>query len=198
LVGYGAPAQIDTTIAEIRSGGVCGPVRIENAVAVARSIGEDDGETTVFVQDEGGGDYSGIVVFMPSSYLAIEAGDLVTAIGSVSDYYGLAEIYVGTENSGIGVVEDGGGPVASVLAEVPSDWEPYESTLVTLQGVTSVSDEEYGAVYTDWGVYVDNLLYNHDGENGTVWTSVTGALYYTSYDDIPTWNVEPRDANDLQ
>lgn len=197
LVGYTAPSQIDTTISAIRQEGVCGLVRLENVVAIAPSLGADEGETQVFVQDAGGGEYSGIVVFMAASHVAVAAGDLLTVIGEISDYYGLAELYIPEGEGGFGVTTGGGIPVASVLDEVPADWEPYESTLVTLGNVSAVTDEEYGAVFTDWGVYVDNLFYDHPGDNGSVWSSVTGPLYFTSYDDIPTWNLEPRDADDL-
>lgn len=197
LSGYTAPEQIDATIRDVREGTVCGTVRLENVVAIAPGLGEDDGETTVFVQDAGGGEYSGMVVFMPSQYVAVNAGDLLTVIGEVSDYYGLAELYIPDAEGGFGVTSGGGEVVATELTEIPTDWEPYESGLITISNVSAVTDQEYGAVFTDWGVYVDNLFYDHDGDNGTTWSSVTGALYYTSYDDIPAWNLEPRDASDL-
>lgn len=201
LVGYTAPAQIDTTIAEIRQGLVCGIVRLEEVVAISSSLGSADDETTVFVQDAGGGEYSGIVVFIPSTHLDIAPGDLVTVIGSVSDYFGLAEIYVPEGEGSYGVTSGGGTPVASVLTEIPADWEPYESTLVTLQNVTATSStsdtDAYGAVSTDWGVQIDNIFYAHETNTGTVFSSVTGPLYYTSFDDIPVWSVEPRGADDL-
>ncbi len=196
LEGYVEPGQVDTTIAEIRRDAVCGKVRVENAVATSPSWGEDDGETSVFIQDEGGGDYSGIVVFIPSTFVDIQPGDVVTVIGDVSDYYGLAEIYVGDE-SGYGVTMGAGTPVVTEITETPSDWEPYESALVRLTDLTAVTDMEYGSVLTDKGVYIDNLFYDFDGEKDSVFESVTGPLYYTSYDDIPNWLVEPRGADDI-
>ncbi|MBM4367710.1 MAG: hypothetical protein FJ102_15975 [Deltaproteobacteria bacterium] len=196
LEGYEAPSQLDTTITEIRRDSVCGKVRVENVVATAPSWGEDDGKTWVFAQDPGGGEYSGIVVFYPEAFVDVQAGDLLTVVGDVSDYYGLVEIYVGDEGD-FGTTSGGGEPVATEITEIPSDWTPWQSALVTLSELTAVTDLEYGAVLTDQGVYVDNLFYNFDAEEGTFFSSVTGPLYYTSYDDIPTWLVEPRDANDV-
>jgi predicted extracellular nuclease len=197
LSGYADPERIEVSVRDIREGGVCGPVQISDAVAVSASWGEDDGKTSVFVQDEGGGEYSGIVVFNAGEFVDVQPGDLVTVSGEVSDYYGLAEVFVGADSGGMGIIEGGGTPVSTDITDAPADWEAYESVLVTVHDLTAVSDMEYGAVFTDKGVYVDNLFYDFDAENGTSWQSVTGPVYFTSYDDVPQYLVEPRSGDDV-
>lgn len=192
---YTAPEVVDTTIHAVRADGVCGPVRLTDVVATAQSFGEEDGRTYVFVQDAGGGEYSGLVAFSPAGFTAYAAGTTFEIVGDVSDYYGLVEVYVGDTGSltATGTAE----PVVTVVPDGITDWMPWQSALITVQTVTAVTDEDFGAVLTDKGVYVDDLLYGFDAQNGDSWASVTGPLYYTSYDDVPQFLVEPRSAADL-
>ncbi len=199
LAGYTAPEAIDTTIREIRQDGVCGPVRVTGVIATAPSYGEDKDRTYVFIQDAGGGEYSGIVAFSPAGYTAYDVGTTFTIEGSVSSYYGLAELYVGDTGSltATGDAE----PTASVITDPVTDWMPWQSALVTIPDVT-VADAStlttYGTVLTDKGVYVDNLFTLYDAEDGTHWSSITGPLNYTSYDNVPQFLVEPRTTDDLK
>lgn len=192
---YTAPEVLETTVHAIRADGVCGPVSLTGVVATAASFGEDKGRTNLFVQDAGGGEYSGIVVFDPSGYVEHPVGTTFDVVGSVSDYFGLMEIYVGDIGTltATGTAE----PTVTVITEAVTDWMPWQSALISLSDVTAVTDEDFGAVLTDKGVYVDDLLFSFDAQNGDHWATVTGPLYYTSYDDIPQFLVEPRTAADL-
>jgi hypothetical protein len=198
LVGYAAPETMDTTIHAIRAEGVCGPVRLTDVVATAQSYGEDKAHTYLFLQDAGGGEYSGIVAFQPAAFTAYEAGTTFTVEGSVSDYYGLTELYVGDTGTltATGTAE----PVATVITDEVTDWLPWQSALITLPDVT-VADAtdltKYGTVLTDKGVYVDNLFIQYEAEDGMMWSSITGPLFYTSFDDVPQFLVEPRTEADL-
>lgn len=195
LAGYTVGATLDTTIHAIRADGVCGPVHVTGVVSTSRSIGEDDGETTIFVQDAGGGEYSGLVVFNPDAWAEYAAGTTFDVTGSVSNYYGLIEIslFGGGTMAATGTAE----PTTTTVPTDVTDWTPWQSALIQLDSVTAVNVDEWGTVLTDRGVYLDNLFMNFDAEEGATWTSVTGPLYYTSYDDVPQFLVEPRSADDL-
>lgn len=119
--------------------------------------------------------------------------------GNVSEYFGLTELYVADASS---IVDLGPGvePAPLVLDAAPTDWEPYESALVTIVDVTAVSDEDYGKVLTDMGASIGDLFFDWDGRSGDHWSSVTGPLYYTDYTaDGGTieWTVEPRAADEM-
>jgi hypothetical protein len=197
LGAYSEGEVVDTTVQAVRAGEVCGRVRLAGLVSSAPSFGEDDGRTYVFAQDPAGGPNSGIMLFTPAGFTAHAEGTEFEAVGSVSNYFGLAQIYVGDNGTltatGTGVAQP------TVVPAGVTDWYPYQSTLVTLENVVSTSDiDAHGAVLTDAGVYIDNLFYDFAAENGTTWASVTGPLYYTNYDDVPEFLVEPRGAADLQ
>ncbi len=192
---YAAGEVIDTTVRGIRADGICGPVRVTGVVSTAPSFGEEDERTYLFVQDAGGGEYSGIVAFNPDEYTGYDAGSVFDVTGTVSNYFGLIEIstYGGGTLTETGAAEP---TVDTVPADV-TDWLPWQSALVQLDNVTAVNVDEWGTVLTDHGVYIDNLFLNFDAEEGSTWSSVTGPLYYTSYDDVPQFLVEPRSADDL-
>lgn len=184
------PDAVDASCADVQLG-ICGPVRVTDAVVTSEAW-EDDNGGYFFVQDEGGGEGSGLLVFLEDLSYDVAIGDTVTVSGSVNEFYGLTELKV----TDLADVQTTGTstPVVTVLATAPADWESYESCLVTLMDVTATSDEEYGEVTTSAGISIDDLFYAFDGANGTHWDSVTGPVYY-SYE---TWKIEPRSASDLQ
>lgn len=193
---YTAGAAVDTTIHAIRLGEVCGPVRVSGVVATAASYGESKEETSIFVQDPGGGEFSSLLAFSPSEHVAYEAGTTFDIAGDVSNYYGLIEIFVGdiAGISATGTAE----PVADLLVEAPADWLPWQSALVTITDVTATSaQDEFGVINTDKGVYLDDLLSTFEANNGQTWSSVTGPVFYTSYADAVKFLLEPRSAADL-
>jgi predicted extracellular nuclease len=186
------PETIDASCADVQAG-VCGSVRLTDAVVTSNDWTDDNG-TYFFVQDEGGGEGSGLLVFLPDLEYDVSVGDTVTVTGTTNEYYGLTELKVtdlaNVETTGTSV------PVVTIVAEVPADaadWEPWESCLVTVGDITATSDEAYGAVTTDKNISMDDVLYAFDAANGDHWDNVTGLVYY-SYE---TWSLLPRSASDL-
>lgn len=187
--------QADTvyaTCADVQAG-VCGSVMVTDVVVTSNDWTDDNG-TYFFVQDEGGGEGSGLLVFLPDLEYDVSVGDTITATGVASEFYGLTQLKV----SDIANVETTGTsvPVVTVVAEVPADaadWESWESCLVSVGDITATSEEAYGAVTTDKNISLDDVLYAFDAANGDHWDSVTGLVYY-SYE---TWSLLPRDASDL-
>jgi len=189
--GYTEAEAIPATAAAAQRDGACGPVEAE-LVATSPVFTDEDG-AYFFAQDEGGGEYSGILVFVEDAEeLAVEPGWKGTVTGTVNEFYGLTELKLADE---AGLVETGtAAPVASVLTEPPADWEPWESCLLTLTGVEVTSDEAYGQVATNWtDLFVDDLLYDFAAGEGDSWSTATGPLWY-SYNE---WKLVPRDASDL-
>jgi len=147
-----------------------------------------------FVQDPGGGAYSGVYVYLGTELVDVQEGDELTITGAVTEYYDLTEISV---TSASDVVKTGSGTVvATSMSSTPSDWEPYEGVLVTLQGlrVTSVPDK-YGEADTSFGVTMDDMFFYWDDAygQGDSFTSVTGPLMYT----YSAYKLEPRDNADF-
>lgn len=194
LVGHVAGEPIEATVADVQQGSICGSVTLSDVVVTSPVFG-DSGEGTFFVQDKGGGPYSGIAVFAKDFTPDVSVGDTVDVSGAPSEYYDFTELVVnGSENvATTGTFE----PVSVDLAAAPEDWEPYESCLVTLLDVEATSDEDYGQFTTNFDIFVDDLFFDFSASNGDSWASITGPLYYTSYDDVPEWKVEPRQAGDL-
>lgn len=196
LGAYTDGEVIDTTVQAIRAGEVCGPARVSGVVSSAASFGEDDDRTYIFAQDPAGGPNSGIMVFSSDGFTAYDEGTTFDVVGSVASYFGLIQLYVG-ENGSITATGTGTAEPSLVTAE-ETDWLQWQSVLVRLENVTAVTGiNEYGQVQTDAGVFIDNLLYDFSAEEGTTWSSVTGPLYYTSYEDVPEYLVEPRYSADL-
>lgn len=194
---YTAPAAVDATVAEVQSGAVCGPVTLRGVVTTSPQFGSDN--TTFFASDPAGGLDSGIAIYTKGGAGALAAGRSIDVTGNVSEYFGLTELYVADASS---IVDLGPGvePAPLVLDAAPTDWEPYESALVTIVDVTAVSDEDYGKVLTDMGASIGDLFFDWDGRSGDHWSSVTGPLYYTDYTaDGGTieWTVEPRAADEM-
>lgn len=135
-------------------------------------------------------------MFSPVAFTAHPAGTVFDVTGTVSNYFGLMEIFVGDTGS---ITPTGTGSVGTTtLAADEPDLLQYQSMLVKFENVTAVTGiDDHGQVQTDAGVYIDNLLYDFSAEEGTTWSSVTGPLYYTSYDDVPEYLVEPRNSADL-
>lgn len=196
LGAYAEGEVLDTDVYAVRAGDVCGPVRLSGLVSSAASFGEEDDRTYIFAQDPAGGPNSAVVVFSPAAYTAYEAGTMFEVTGSVSNYFGLIEIFVGDTGA---ITPTGTGTIVpEVVSADETDWLQWQSVLVQINDVTAVTGiNDYGAVLTDAGVYIDNLLFDFDAEEGTTWSSVTGPLFYTSYEDVPEYLVEPRNSADL-
>ncbi len=146
-----------------------------------------------FVQDSGGGEWSGMFVYLGSVETDVTTGDEITVTGAVTEYYELTELSV----ADAGDIEKTGTctPAATTLQAAPSDWEPYESVLLTVLDVGVTSDaDDYGQLATDFGgMVIDDMFYTYEGGAGDTISSITGPLNF-SYDE---YKIEPRDAGDV-
>lgn len=190
LVGYTGGGSSAATVYDVQTGGSCGTVELGGLV-VTSPVAFDGEDSTVFVQDEGGGEYTGVAVFVPGVELDLSVGDVIDVTGSVSEYYGFTEVFV-ADASGVSVVDGGATPVATDLDAAPDDWEPYEGCLLTLADVEVTGDEDdYGELPTNYEVLLDDLFVDAGGD---AWSQVTGVFLY-GYED---WRLAPRTAADLQ
>lgn len=182
-------ATVDATCAEIQAG-VCGAVSVYDVVVTSETWSDEDGEH-FFVQDEGGGEWTGLTVVVSSGTPNVHIGDTISATGATTELFGLTQLVLASADD----IEVTGSstPVSTVLTEIPTDYESWESCLITMTGVDVTSDESYGEVTTSWGVSVDDTFYAFDAVNGDHWDSVTGPVTYS----YSTWKIEPRDASDL-
>ncbi len=180
------------TVNEVQTGAVSGIVTLENVVATSVSVSGKG----FFVQDAGGGEYSGIYVYTDTTAVTVAVGDVLTITGEVDEYYDLTELKV---TDAADVVKSGTASVtATTLSAEPSDWEPYEGVLVTISGGLSLTGDadSYGVAATSWSsLFVDDLLYDYDGTygSGDSFPTATGLIDYS----FSQWKLLPRSAADL-
>ncbi len=162
-------------------------VVVEDVVVTTQNT--DDGEM-FFVQDEGGGEWSGIAVYLGKDSFDVTVGMVLDISGTLDDYYDLWELKPTS-------IEDTGATSTAVATELnatPSDWEVHEGSLITLADVEITSDaDSYGEVGTNYGINVNDLFYQANASSGASFGSVTGVLNY-NYD---AYKLEPRDASDF-
>jgi len=189
--GASTGEPIAASVAEVQQGTVGTGSLVTLTGVVATSPASFDG-SGFFVQDPGGGEWSGVYIHKGGAEFEVESGDVLTIKGTVTEYYDLTEIVVADTAD---VVKTGTGtPVVTNLSATPSDWEPYEGVLLSLDSVEITSDEDsYGQVTTDWGILVDDLFFDHGLGDGEVVSSLTGPLHYS----FEEWKICPRAASDL-
>jgi predicted extracellular nuclease len=192
FVGGTTPEPTDTTVAAVQQDGVTGRVRLTGVVAVnAVAAGDRD----LFVQAPGGGAWSGVLVYLPAgSTLAVDAGDVLDVIGTVTEYYGLTEIVVAdvAEVTPTGTTAE---PFITALSAAPADWEPYEGVLVSVDGLATTGEADgYGAAPTNYaGLLIDDTFTDW-AATGTAWGRAIGPVTY----GFESFRLLPRDSADLQ
>jgi len=153
-----------------------------------------DGETKgFFIQDAGGGEYSGIYVYAPSvSDTYLEVGYELTITGQTTEFYDWTEFSV-ADTSAIEVTGSAALSVDAVDPATVTDWEIWESCLITIGAATAMDNiNGYGEITLDSGLFLDNWFFDYQGEQGATWTEVTGQLIY-NYE----WKLAPRSEDDL-
>lgn len=181
------------TIADIQSGVIAEgeTVTIQNAVITTSITGDEEG---FFIQDEGGGEWSGIYVFVGQAGggIAPIVGDKMTITGSVSEFYDSTQLVVSSAEAMKTTGE--ADPVPTVLTAMPADWESYEGCLVELTDQEAVSDvNSYGEVELSFGIQMDDLFFSFDTEYGAQYDSVVGVMTYS----FEEFKINPRFAADL-
>ena len=180
------------TIYDIQTGAVAEgeTVTIQNTVVTSMLTGDEEG---FFIQDEGGGEWSGIYVFVGQAGggIAPLVGDKLTITGSVSEFYDSTQLVISSaENL---VVTGDGEPVPSVVSSV-EDWEAYEGCLITLEDQTVTSDvNSYGEADLSFGIPMDNSFFNFDTCYDAAYDSITGIVTYS----FEEFKINPRSQEDL-
>jgi hypothetical protein len=147
-----------------------------------------------YIQDAGGGEWSGIYVYMPAGLPFLTVGDELTVSGTVSEFYDWTEFSV-ADDSAIEITGSGSVTVDSIDPASLSDMEPWESCLVSVGAVEVTGNVDgYGEATLDNGLELDNQFFNYEAEAGATFTNVTGPIYYA----YEKWRIAPRDEADLE
>ena len=84
----------------------------------------NDRSGNFFIQENGGGEYSGIYVYLQGVDFTANVGDALTITGEYVEYYDLSELKVTSVNDI--VVTGTNEPIADTIDQVPTDWESWE------------------------------------------------------------------------
>ena len=184
-----------TTIADIQSGAFeydaenGTPVTVSGVIVTTEVNSDGEG---FFVQDAGGGEYSGMYVYLQQGLdsLYIAQGDELTISGDVVEFYDWTELVVASETS---IEVTGEGDVTADTVSPTDDWEAWESCLVTIEDVTIDAVNTYGEAELDAGLTMDDWFTSFSVAAGGTFESVTGAVGYS----YSTWMLFPRSEDDL-
>ena len=155
---------------------------------------------TLFVQESGGGAYSGISVYshgMPTGELS--PGDHLTVTGGYSEFYEVSQIYL--EEWEVTSSGDAPGPwTAPHPAHLAQGdvAEMLEGVLVRVVDVETTHTQpdcphDYGEFEVTGGLRIDDLGPHWDARLGDVFSSITGPLHYS----FGNYKVEPRSEDDI-
>ncbi|MBK9367000.1 MAG: hypothetical protein IPN01_11870 [Deltaproteobacteria bacterium] len=181
------------TIAEAKALGEGANVTLSGVIVTSPLTYKADG---FFIQTPGGGENNGLYVFLPAGAegLFFEVGDEMEVTGELVDFYGWTELTV-SDVSAIQITGSGEVTVDSVDPSSVTDWEVWESSLISIGGDEVTSDiDSYGAVTLASGLAMDNVFFNYSTELGATYTNVIGQLGYS----FETWGLYPRTEADLQ
>ena len=166
-------------------------VRLDGVIVTSPITADGEG---FFVQDPGGGPYSGLYVFMQAGAegLFLAVGDEITVSGTVTEFYDLTELTVASVAS---VEVTGSGAVTADVVDLAAvdDWEALEGTLVTINDATVQGCLEYGEAPLSADLSIDDRFIPISSEPGATYTSVTGPISYA----FSAWKIYPRTADDL-
>jgi hypothetical protein len=159
-----------------------------------------------YVQDVGGGEWSGVFVFTQPAETAagspdpaavsVSIGDVLNLSGTSVEFFGQTQLVL-AEAGDLTVVGTGASVAVTALDATPSDWEPYEGVLVSMTDVTitDVPDplEDEHAPVTDKGLSVADQLMEISMSEGDFFTSITGIVTYL----WDLYRIAPRSAADI-
>lgn len=149
------------------------------------------------IQDKGGTEWSGLVIFGYDGVLdQLARGDSVVIAGTVAEYYGLTEI----TNPSV-VFRQPGHPVPQPqsIATGSLSQEKWEGVLVRMADLTVVNpDLGYGEFSVTDGTgacVVDDMgIYGFTVSQGQQFSSMTGVVWYS----FSSFKLEPRNLDDIQ
>ena len=182
------------------------PVSLSNVVVASTMSIEAPG---FYVQDVGGGEWSGVFVFTQAvetasgnpepAALTVNVGDVLNLSGTSMEYWGMTQLVLESMDD-IEVIGTSAAVTKTALDAIPSDWEPYEGVLVSIAdvditGVPVAEGEGVGEIApeTNWNLSVADQLMDIELEAGDSFSSVTGIVTY-SWD---LYRIAPRTTADL-
>ena len=173
-------------------------ITIDGVIATSGLTFKKDG---FFVQEPGGGPFSGIYVYINMNVVDVKAGDELTITGTYDEFFDFSQIKV---TSAADVVVTGSAPVPAPAVVKSSDIgtggplaEDYEGVLVQVNNVnvTAVVNM-FGEFKVDNALLVDDLfIAKADWVNpavNTKYTSIVGALAY-GFDEFKLSPTKPAD-----
>ena len=142
-----------------------------------------------YVQSQGGGAWSGIYIYRKDGFgsYSAQVGDVLTIKGGITEFYDATQLVVSKVEDVTDLGQTAELSVDSMDPSAVSDWEQWESCLVSIGATTATSDvDHYGEIETDKGLNIDNLFYNFPSENGQSWSDVSGVIGY-SFNAFKIW-----------
>jgi predicted extracellular nuclease len=195
----------DATIYEIQGQDVPDKtiVRLSQVVVTSPVNLEEGG---VFVQEQDGGEFSGIYMFMYTEVVdgvPLEPGDVIDVIGEYTEFYDFSEI---TVRSVADITKTGSVPplepavvAAADIATGGAKTEAYEGVLVRVEDVeVTDGDLGHGDFEVEGGLIVDDWFLFAAGTSpkppmGIVFDAITGPLMY----NFEEWKIAPRTLDDF-
>jgi hypothetical protein len=193
-------AADDDSIYEIQDGTIGAGVVVDVQGVVVTGVAGN----AIFVQEPGGGEYSGVFVFLMAAP-TVEIGDEVDLVGLTVEFNGLTEIDVtggsitATGNTGLDLVPE--------VIDAADLGEPWESVLVRVQGdpvgvVALPSGDEFDVAVGGSVVRIDDFLFSpfDDAVNfpsfgvEATFSAISGPVNYFG----GAFKVAPRDAADFE
>jgi predicted extracellular nuclease len=177
-------------------------VRLQNVIVSAiQASGDSAG--SFWVQESGGGPFSGILIFVPLERVgtfSVREGDILNITGIYAEYFDVTEIeyqeheYVGSGSAPLPQEVD-----PADIANGGSLGEAFEGVLVRVSSVTVLSDNpdapmDFGEFMLTSGLRIDDQLYRLSPRplSGTFLTSITGVHHHS----FANYKLLPRSASD--
>lgn len=191
----------DVTIQALQQGEVGEGMLVTLAgVIVTSPVNAEEG--LAFVEEPGGGEYSGIALYMWSEVVdgtALQPGDVVNITGEYTEFFGLSQLVV-KDVGDITVVGTDALPgpdivTAEQIARDNPEAEPWEGVRVqVVDARIAEANDGFGQYLLDGGALVGNAFVDPlpQVQNGGVFSSVTGPLYY-SFEEFKLQPTSPAD-----
>jgi predicted extracellular nuclease len=156
-----------------------------------------------FVQEAGGGEYSGISVYLPSAGGFVPSpGDVVTICGEYDEFFDQSQLEVA---SGADVMVTGNGPapapdlVTSDEVGGGASAEAWEGVLVRIENATVTTEANmFGEWEVDGALLLDDLFFDMgswpEPPVDTVYASITGVMTFS----FENYKLAPRTEADLE
>lgn len=178
----------DVTIQAIQGGEISeGLIVTVAGVIVTSPINAE--ESLAFIEEPGGGEYSGIALYLWSEVVEatpLSPGDVIDVTGEYTEFFGLSQLIVKNPTDITIVGTDAlPGPdivTAAQVARDNPDAEPWEGVRVQIvDAVVAEANDGFGQYLLEGGALVGNAFVDPlpQVQIGGVFSSVTGSLYYS-------------------